>query len=115
MAPSTPNPPARGAAATTSRQWLKARTGSSNPSWSQMGVRTDASLSLLGRHAQAAVNTEDLAGDHAGIVAGEEHGHAGEIVGLQGLLHGAAGDEVVLHLLGDDLLRGVGHGDPRGD
>src|SRR6516225_9819045 len=38
VAPSTPKPPARLTAATTSRQWLKARSGNSMPSISQIGV-----------------------------------------------------------------------------
>src|SRR2546426_6966200 len=38
-APSTPSPPARLTAATTSRQWLKAKRGSSMPSRSQTRVR----------------------------------------------------------------------------
>jgi hypothetical protein len=38
-APSTPRPPARETAATTSRQWLKAKIGNSIPSVSQMSVR----------------------------------------------------------------------------
>src|SRR5258706_11020976 len=37
VAPSTPNPPARLTAATTSRQWLKASRGNSIPSMSQIG------------------------------------------------------------------------------
>src|SRR5258705_483358 len=37
VAPSTPNPPARLTAATTSRQWLKASSGNSMPSMSQIG------------------------------------------------------------------------------
>src|SRR5258707_11057674 len=37
VAPSTPNPPARLTAATTSRQWLKANRGNSIPSMSQSG------------------------------------------------------------------------------
>src|SRR5579864_4698799 len=37
VAPSTPNPPARLTAATTSRQWLKANSGNSTPSISQTG------------------------------------------------------------------------------
>src|SRR6478609_3328951 len=37
VAPSTPNPPARLTAATTSRQWLKASSGNSIPSMSQIG------------------------------------------------------------------------------
>ena len=36
-APSTPKPPARLTAATTSRQWLKASSGNSIPSMSQIG------------------------------------------------------------------------------
>src|SRR5258708_5680739 len=38
-APSTPMPPAFDTAATTSRQWLKARIGNSMPRRSQTGVR----------------------------------------------------------------------------
>src|SRR3954469_12332667 len=38
-APSTPRPPAFDTAATTSRQWLKARIGNSMPRRSQTGVR----------------------------------------------------------------------------
>src|SRR5436305_1947218 len=38
-APSTPSPPAFDTAATTSRQWLKARIGNSMPRRSQTGVR----------------------------------------------------------------------------
>src|SRR3979411_1567923 len=37
VAPSTPKPPARLTAATTSRQWLKASRGNSIPSMSQIG------------------------------------------------------------------------------
>src|SRR3954453_12596146 len=37
VAPSTPKPPARLTAATTSRQWLKASSGNSMPSMSQIG------------------------------------------------------------------------------
>src|SRR5258708_7012426 len=37
VAPSTPKPPARLTAATTSRQWLKASRGNSMPSMSQIG------------------------------------------------------------------------------
>src|ERR1700693_6369488 len=37
VAPSTPKPPARLTAATTSRQWLKANSGNSIPSISQIG------------------------------------------------------------------------------
>src|SRR5579859_2003843 len=37
-APSTPKPPALVTAATTSRQWLKATSGNSMPSMSQIGV-----------------------------------------------------------------------------
>jgi len=37
VAPSTPKPPARLTAATTSRQWLKASSGNSIPSMSQIG------------------------------------------------------------------------------
>src|SRR5256885_14926184 len=37
VAPSTPKPPARLTAATTSRQWLKANRGNSIPSMSQIG------------------------------------------------------------------------------
>src|SRR3954451_16608243 len=37
VAPSTPKPPARLTAATTSRQWLKASSGNSIPSISQIG------------------------------------------------------------------------------
>src|ERR1700682_5220481 len=37
VAPSTPKPPARLTAATTSRQWLKASKGNSIPSMSQIG------------------------------------------------------------------------------
>jgi hypothetical protein len=37
VAPSTPNPPARLTAATTSRQWLKASSGNSMPSIAQIG------------------------------------------------------------------------------
>src|SRR6201997_1897352 len=37
VAPSTPKPPARLTAATTSRQWLKAKSGNSMPSISQIG------------------------------------------------------------------------------
>src|SRR6266404_4605627 len=37
VAPSTPKPPARLTAATTSRQWLKASSGNSMPSISQIG------------------------------------------------------------------------------
>jgi hypothetical protein len=37
VAPSTPKPPARLTAATTSRQWLKANSGNSIPSMSQIG------------------------------------------------------------------------------
>src|SRR5437868_8853559 len=37
VAPSTPNPPARLTAATTSRQWLKASSGNSIPRMSQIG------------------------------------------------------------------------------
>src|SRR6185437_7666683 len=37
VAPSTPKPPARLTAATTSRQWLKASSGNSTPSMSQIG------------------------------------------------------------------------------
>src|SRR5271154_6799906 len=37
VAPSTPKPPARLTAATTSRQWLKANRGNSIPSISQTG------------------------------------------------------------------------------
>src|SRR5580692_10594258 len=37
VAPSTPNPPARLTAATTSRQWLNASSGNSMPSISQIG------------------------------------------------------------------------------
>ena len=47
-APSTPKPPALLTAATTSRQWVKAKIGYSIPSWSHSGVRMapsqDASL-----------------------------------------------------------------------
>src|SRR4051794_21484189 len=39
-APSTPKPPARLTAATTSRQWEKAKIGNSMPNLSQTGVRT---------------------------------------------------------------------------
>ena len=45
-APSTPMPPALLTAATTSRQWLKARIGNSMPRRSQTGVRMDPSLVL---------------------------------------------------------------------
>src|SRR3954471_14894127 len=38
-APRTPSPPAFDTAATTSRQWLKARIGNSMPRRSQTGVR----------------------------------------------------------------------------
>jgi hypothetical protein len=37
VAPSTPKPPARLTAATTSRQWLNANSGNSIPSISQIG------------------------------------------------------------------------------
>src|SRR5436853_6850690 len=37
VAPSTPKPPARLTAATTSRQWLNASSGNSIPSMSQIG------------------------------------------------------------------------------
>src|SRR5512134_1322462 len=37
-APSTPKPPALLTAATTSRQWVKAKIGYSIPSWSHTGV-----------------------------------------------------------------------------
>jgi hypothetical protein len=37
VAPSTPNPPARLTAATTSRQWLNAKSGNSMPSIAQIG------------------------------------------------------------------------------
>src|SRR4051812_11037278 len=47
-APSTPSPPAFDTAATTSRQWLKARIGNSMPRRSQTGVRMPPSL-LSGR------------------------------------------------------------------
>src|SRR5438270_10844957 len=55
VAPSTPNPPARLTAATTSRQWLKASSGNSIPRMSQIGDfmvgcslwRSRASRSLL--------------------------------------------------------------------
>src|SRR4051794_41162021 len=39
-APSTPSPPARLTAATTSRQWENAKIGNSIPNFSQTGVRT---------------------------------------------------------------------------
>src|SRR5947208_526056 len=39
-APSTPRPPARLTAATTSRQWENAKIGNSMPNMSQTGVRT---------------------------------------------------------------------------
>src|SRR5262245_24031531 len=42
-APSTPKPPACETAATTSRQWLKAKIGTSMPKLSQIGVRMRAS------------------------------------------------------------------------
>src|SRR5439155_1902442 len=51
-APSTPKPPALLTAATTSRQWLKAKIGSSTSSFSQMGVRIVLSLSAGGTPAR---------------------------------------------------------------
>jgi len=47
VAPRTPNPPARLTAATTSRQWLKASSGNSIPSMSQIGEFHGGAHSLL--------------------------------------------------------------------
>src|SRR5436190_16454746 len=76
-APSTPMPPARLTAATTSRQWLKAKIGRSMPNISQTGVRTFLSSGrLLGpavvgfpaRRAHHLIDEVQLAGD---LVAGD--------------------------------------------
>src|SRR5690606_23104690 len=48
-APRTPIPPALVTAATTSRQWLKAKIGNSIPSWSQIGVRITVPPWWVGR------------------------------------------------------------------
>src|SRR6266478_1192409 len=48
VAPSTPNPPARLTAATTSRQWLNANSGNSMPSVSQRGDFTGEFSALPG-------------------------------------------------------------------
>ena len=53
VAPSTPKPPALVTAATTSRQWLKAKIGNSIARRSQTGVCMAASLVLFAVLSQA--------------------------------------------------------------
>src|SRR5438552_2592874 len=75
-APSTPMPPARLTAATTSRQWLKAKIGRSMPNMSQTRVRTflssgvasgdlggPAIVGLSARRAHDAVDDVELPGN----------------------------------------------------
>src|SRR5207248_934606 len=59
----------------------------------------------------AAAHAEDLAGHQVGVVAGEEQGAAGEVLGLEGALHGAHHPDDRDDVLGHDLLRRLGHGD----
>src|SRR5436190_3474276 len=71
-APSTPIPPARLTAATTSRQWLKAKIGRSMPNMSQTRVRTFLSsghaggpsiIGLSARGAHDAIDEVQLPGN----------------------------------------------------
>src|SRR5438067_7379750 len=93
VAPSTPNPPARLTAATTSRQWLKANSGNSIPSISQTGdfmIRVPFAY-LFGRH---------------GLRRVQRHLFGPLVVGLAvgGALNGVDAD---------DLARGLVAGDAR--
>src|SRR5438094_2724112 len=72
-APRTPRPPALLTAATTSRQWLKAKIGNSMPKVSQRRVRTSAPLPSLGREADRHVL------DAADEVGAEPRGRAGQL------------------------------------
>src|SRR6188768_2985710 len=71
-APSTPNPPARLTAATTSRQWVKAKIGNSMPSWRARSVCIEVSpLDGAFRRWLEEVGPAGAVGPGSGVADGE--------------------------------------------
>src|SRR5881398_1230951 len=77
-APSTPRPPAFDTAATTSRQWLKARIGNSIPRRSQTGVRIPP-VCASGRFEGEFKHLVDLVDEMEGHVLAHLLGHVVEV------------------------------------